>query len=41
MKAVDDVELEEFRSRVRTRLSELGAPHDMAAAEVFKLIDRL
>ncbi len=41
MKAVDDLELEEFRTRVRTRLSELGAPHDMAAAEVFKLIDRL
>ncbi len=41
MKAVDDLELEEFRARIRTRLSELGAPHGMASAEVFKLIDRL
>ena len=41
MKAVDDGELDGFRQRIRTRLAELGAPHDMAAAEVFKLIDRL
>lgn len=41
MKAVDDSELEGFRTRVRSRLEELGAPHDMAAAEVFKLIDHL
>jgi LmbE family N-acetylglucosaminyl deacetylase len=41
MKAVDDGELEEFRTRIRTRLSELGAPHGMAYGEVFKLIDRL
>ena len=41
MKAVDDTELDGFRTRIRTRLAELGAPHDMAAAEVFKLIDRL
>jgi len=41
MKAVDDSELEGFRQRIRARLAELGAPHDMAAAEVFKLIDRL
>ncbi len=41
MKAVDDSELERFRDRIRSRLGELGTPHDMAAAEVFKLIDRL
>ncbi len=41
MKAGDDSELEEFRQRVQTRLAELGAPHDMAGAEVFKLIEHL
>ena len=41
MKAVDDGELEGFRQRILTRLAELGAPHDMAGAEVFKLIDHL
>ena len=41
MKAVDEHELEGFRARIRARLAELGTPHDMAAAEVFKLIDRL
>jgi LmbE family N-acetylglucosaminyl deacetylase len=41
MKAVDDSELEGFRQRIRSRLAELGAPHDMAAAEVFKLIEHL
>jgi len=41
MKAVDDGELEGFRQRLLARLAELGAPHDMAGAEVFKLIDRL
>jgi LmbE family N-acetylglucosaminyl deacetylase len=41
MKAVDDGELEGFRQRILARLAELGAPHDMAGAEVFKLIDRL
>jgi LmbE family N-acetylglucosaminyl deacetylase len=41
MKAVDDSELEGFRQRIRARLAELGAPHDMAAAEVFKLIEHL
>lgn len=41
MKAVDDAELERFRVRIRERLAELGAPHGVAAAEVFKLIDRL
>jgi LmbE family N-acetylglucosaminyl deacetylase len=41
MKAVDNSELEGFRQRIRARLAELGAPHDMAAAEVFKLIEHL
>ena len=41
MKAADDSELDDFRERVRARLATLGEPHDMDAAEVFKLIDRL
>ena len=41
MKAVDDSELDAFEERIRTRLGELGAPFDMAAAEVFALVDRL
>ena len=41
MKAVDDGELDVFRDRIRQRLAELGAPHQMAAAEVFKAITRL
>ena len=41
MKAVDDGELDSFRHRIRSRLAVLGEPHDMAAAEVFKLIDSL
>ena len=38
MKAVDDDQLDAFRQRVRTRLAGLGAPHGVAAAELFKLI---
>jgi len=41
MKAVDEDELEAFRHRVRSRLAELGEPHGVSAAEVFKRIDRL
>jgi LmbE family N-acetylglucosaminyl deacetylase len=41
MKAVDEHELAEFRDRIRARLAALGEPHDMVAAEVFKLIDHL
>ena len=41
MKAVDDAEVERFRDRIRIRLAELGAPHDLGAAEVFKLIASL
>ena len=39
MRATGDDDLDEFRDRVTTRLGELGAPHGMAAAEVFKRID--
>jgi LmbE family N-acetylglucosaminyl deacetylase len=41
MKAVDDEQLAAFRVRITERLADLGRPHDLAAAEVFKLISRL
>ncbi len=41
MKAVDDAEIERFGERLRTRLADLGRPHGVPAAEVFKLIDSL
>ena len=41
MKAVDHDQLASFRSRIRSRLAELGAPHAMAAAELFKRIGDL
>jgi LmbE family N-acetylglucosaminyl deacetylase len=41
MHATDADDLEPFRSRVRTRLGELGAPHGFAAAEVFALMTDL
>ena len=41
MKAVDASQLEDFRNRVRGRLAQLGAPHGLAAAEIFKLISDL
>jgi LmbE family N-acetylglucosaminyl deacetylase len=41
MRATDDTQLEPFRRRIRQRLAEHGAPHDFAAAEVFKLIKDL
>ena len=41
MKAVDDAEIDRFRDRISERLADLGAPHDVAAAEVFKLITSL
>ncbi len=41
MKAADPAELEAFRVRIRTRLAELGRPHGVEAAEVFKLINSL
>lgn len=39
MKAADHTELTAFRARVTDRLAELGAPHGLAAAEVFAVID--
>lgn len=41
MHAVDAADLEPFRDRIRTRLAELGAPHGLAAAEVFHLMPDL
>jgi LmbE family N-acetylglucosaminyl deacetylase len=41
MHATDDGQLDEFRRRVRQRLAELGAPHGVAAAEAFALMDDL
>ena len=41
MKAVDDAEIDRFRDRIRTRLATLGEPHELDAAEVFKLISNL
>ena len=38
MGAADASALEPFRTRIRTRLADLGGPHDLAAAEVFHLI---
>jgi LmbE family N-acetylglucosaminyl deacetylase len=41
MKATDEDGMEVFRQRMRTRMAELGAPHGVAAAEIFHLMDRL
>ena len=41
MKAVGDSALDAFRVRINDRLSSLGAPHDLGAAEVYKLITSL
>jgi len=41
MKAIDAAQVEAFRVRIRARLADLGAPHGLAAAEVFRLIDDL
>ena len=41
MHAVDGDQLEAFRRRIGERLADLGRPHGLAAAEVFKLIDDL
>jgi LmbE family N-acetylglucosaminyl deacetylase len=41
MKAIDEEQLAAFRTRVRSRLAELGAPHGFAAAEVFALLTDL
>jgi LmbE family N-acetylglucosaminyl deacetylase len=39
MHATDADELDAFRTRIRDRLAELGAPHGLAAAELFAVID--
>ncbi len=41
MKAVDDDALDAFRARISERLTGLGKPHGMGAAEVFALITSL
>lgn len=41
MKAVDEAELDRFRQRIRNRLTGLGQPHGVAAAEIFKRIGDL
>ncbi len=41
MKAVDPDQVDAFRQRIRDRLAELGAPHGVGAAEVFKRIGDL
>jgi LmbE family N-acetylglucosaminyl deacetylase len=41
MKATDDSAMEVFRTRMRTRMNDLGAPHGFAAAEIFHLMNRL
>jgi LmbE family N-acetylglucosaminyl deacetylase len=41
MKATDPTELAQFEERMRERLASLGAPFEMAAAEVFSHIDRI
>jgi LmbE family N-acetylglucosaminyl deacetylase len=41
MHAVDHDSIVHFRQRVRDRLRGLGAPHGLAAAELFRLIDDL
>jgi LmbE family N-acetylglucosaminyl deacetylase len=41
MKASDEEQLDAFRTRIRDRLAELGAPYGLPAAEQFKLISDL
>jgi hypothetical protein len=41
MKAVDDQQLDAFRTRIRARLAELGAAHGLGGAEVFRRITDL
>jgi len=41
MNATSDQQLVEFRARIVGRLAELGAPHGIGGAEVFKRIDDL
>jgi LmbE family N-acetylglucosaminyl deacetylase len=41
MKATDENGMEVFRQRMRQRMAELGAPHQVDAAEIFHLMNRL
>ena len=41
MKATDEDGMEVFRTRMRTRMAELGSPHGLRAAEIFHLMNRL
>lgn len=41
MHAADDADLAAFDDRIRARLADLGAPHDLAAAEIFVLLTDL
>lgn len=41
MKATDESGMDQFRRRIRERLAELGAPHGLAAAEIFHAMTRL
>jgi LmbE family N-acetylglucosaminyl deacetylase len=41
MGVTDDSQLQPFRDRIRSRLAELGRPHHVDAAEVFRLITDL
>lgn len=41
MKATDEDGMEVFRTRMRMRMADLGAPHAVAAAEIFHLMNRL
>jgi LmbE family N-acetylglucosaminyl deacetylase len=41
MGAIDEEQLADFDQRIRNRLGDLGRPHDMDAAEIFKSISDL
>jgi LmbE family N-acetylglucosaminyl deacetylase len=41
MKATDENGMEVFRQRMRQRMADLGAPHQVDAAEIFHLMNRL
>lgn len=41
MKATDQSGMEAFRTRMRQRMADLGAPHQVSAAEIFHVMDRL
>ena len=41
MKATDESGMEAFRARMRQRMADLGAPHNVNAAEIFHVMNRL